>query len=153
MTASVDIENLFLDNVFSDSSLKTTYSPMVVLYEIKEDSEVEVNALSFNRAINFFQLLIKRSEVREGLNRRRYDFQIAIKYTVEKSAKNNAFTQVRDGLEKVQDLIATEVESVVSSLIDFYEIQSTSDITLSTVADVQCWQGGLFYTGVKSVYL
>jgi hypothetical protein len=150
---SSDIEKVFEDGVFSDSSLKITFSPCLVKYLVQEDSEVEVSPLTHQRKINFFSLLVKRQESREGLNTRRFDFLITILYCIEKDAKNLSYQKIRDGLETVQDLVITNIDSQITNLVDFYEIQPIADFIFKRVADVPCWEGSLKYSAVKSIFI
>lgn len=152
-TTSAQIETLLETNVFANASLKSTYTTKLIKYELSEDSEVELNAISYNQAINFFQLLVRRQEKIEGLNRRRLEFIIKIRYVVEKTAQNLSYTKIRNGLETVQDLIAATLGATESAYVDFYELQNLPDFTLVRIANQPCWQGEFNMTAIKSVSL
>jgi hypothetical protein len=151
MTTSADIEAEFITRVFADSDLQTTYSSKLIRYALAEEAEIEITAISLVQRINFFQLLIRRQDIIEGLQVRSLQFPIQIRYTVEKDAQNLAYQKVRDGLELVQDLVREELYPEIGGLVDIIEFGEMNENISINIASTPCWMGQINYTALTTV--
>jgi hypothetical protein len=149
MTTASGIESFLGSNVFNHASV-TAFTEKVVYYEMAEDSEVEINAISKLQKINFFQCLVRFKEAVEGLTQRRLEFPITFKYTFEKDATNLSYQKTRDGIEALQ----TRVRAVYpdfNGLIDYMEFNEAPQLISVRIGGQVCWQASFFILAVKAV--
>lgn len=163
MTSSRQLENLVVDKVLQHADL-AVYTPNIILHEVTETAESELSPLMLRQRINFFQLLVNRTETEKGLNRRELVFTAALAYFLERDAKGENFRVVRDALEKVQDLVVKYVSADDSGLLDYVEMNQqagglptarggVTNISSGTVGGVSCYLASFAFKAVKSVAL
>jgi hypothetical protein len=146
-----ELETLLRDNIFADTSLKASYSPLVINYDIDPLAETEIKPLTHKQRINFFQLLIRTQDSDEGVNMRRRTFPVTIRYVVEADPKNTAQSKVRDGLEALYAILRAKVVEIYQA-IDFVEYgDGIAPITQRSIGGAPCWQSELQLNAVKSV--
>lgn len=155
MSTSSDLSSVWVTSVFNHTAIKA-YSPKYYAFAVTEDSEYEVDKLTYQQEINFWQILIARAHIKEVTNMVTYQFSVEVGYYRAKTNDTSgvAWTAVRDALETLYDTVDDELGATWGNTVDYWRPQEEpGEITEIALAGDKVWQGIYRFTGIQQISL
>jgi hypothetical protein len=151
MTTSVEaIEAAWTAAIWSHEQIQAI-TDKVHDFEVTAFSEFEIERLSCNQEINFFEYVISRGVEGEQIGNSPEVlafFPVEIRYTRQVDTEGAAFRQVRDALLLVQTLVHTELGYGWGGTVDRYDVQSEPPaVTQADIDGTAVYQGVIRFTG------
>jgi hypothetical protein len=156
MSTSEDVRNAWQDKVWEHKDVKAMTSK-IFLYDVSIDSAFDVANLYYGPpgkypTINFFLCLVRRQHEPLIMGNTRYTFEVIVQYYLQQEENSSStYNTLADRLEKVDDLVRTQLTGTWDDTIDFYNGGVPENISVATIDNKACWRGGFTYLGTKTI--
>lgn len=142
MTTSAILSETWRTSVFEHADI-LSITTKAIPYEMLEESEAEIEKVTYRQEINFFEYLITRVYafplISGGLEPE-YTYLVEIRYTREKDAAALNYQKVRDALDTLMETVRTELGADWGGKVDFWSAQESAPaIVQRIVGGIPCW--------------
>lgn len=156
MSTAKIVREAWSEKIWGHKEVKAM-TPKIFLYDVSVDSAFNVAELYYGApgkypTINFFLCLVRRQHEPIIMGNTRYTFEVIVQYYLQQEeSSSNTYNTLADRLEKVDDLVRTELTGNWDDTVDFYNGGVPEDISVVTIDNKSCWRGGFTYLGIKTV--
>ena len=154
-TLSSEIRQAWTDKIWTNLTV-LDLTTRIFTYDVTTDSQFNMAELYYAKPlyvpnINFFLCLVTRQHEPLIMGNTRYTFQVRVEYYLQQEEiSSETYNTLVDRLEKVDDLVRTELTGNWNSTVDFYEGGNPIGISVVTIDNKACWKGGFVYLGTKT---
>jgi hypothetical protein len=138
------IETAWIDKIWQNLTI-LNITDKIHNFEITDTSQFELDQLSFNQELNYFEWVVTRAIQYQPIgaeNEAVCKIMVEIRYTRQKDTTGENWRSVRDVFSDLITLVHSELGSSWDSTVDFYtHQQDPADITTDLINDVPCWRG------------
>lgn len=147
MLASSAIQEVWKEKVFCNSEI-LSLTNVLIEHEIVEDSHKEISSLRYETKINFFGFRVLRALEVLNMGKYRLRFFVDVSYTKWADPEGHNYNDVRDGIEKIQEVVFTELGSTWNGLLASAQPQETPpSISVITIGKESAFKADYSYSG------
>jgi len=154
LTTSAAIEAAWVTSIWNNATI-LAITNQAHPFEINDQSEYELSLLAYGSRINFFEYLVTRATqypIITGGSGTNQIFTVDVRYTLEHQADGSSYTDVRDTLETLIDLVNTDLSYTWGGTIDFYKTQEgPPQITQTAILERKVIRGQYSFTAQKQI--
>lgn len=156
MTSSAAVRDAWQEKIWGNKAIGAM-TTKCFMHDVNVDSAFNMAELYYGApgkmpTINFFLCLVSRTHEPLIMGNTRYTFRVEVQYYLQQEeSSSNTYNTLIDRLEKVDDLVRTELTGNWNNTVDFYNGGIPQDISVATLDNKACWRGGFVYTGTKTV--